>query len=117
MRVYCPITELEAAKKLCRDALASGIMNDLASGSNADLVVITQAGAQILRPYEVIQEKGEHAGIYSYAKGTTRVIETKASFHFLFESLYFGASTSHLFFVTLISVLAFIISDHSSRIS
>ncbi|XP_022643569.1 proteasome subunit beta type-7-like [Varroa jacobsoni] len=72
-----PDMELEAAKKLCRDALASGIMNDLASGSNADLVVITQAGAQILRPYEVIQEKGEHAGIYSYAKGTTRVIETK----------------------------------------
>ena len=30
----------EAAKKLCRDAIAAGIINDMGSGSNVDLAII-----------------------------------------------------------------------------
>ena len=30
----------EAAKKLCRDAIAAGIINDMGSGSNLDLAII-----------------------------------------------------------------------------
>ncbi|OQR72845.1 proteasome subunit beta type-7-like [Tropilaelaps mercedesae] len=79
---WVPNMELDAAKKLVRDALAAGILNDMGSGSNVDLVVITQAGAQLLRPYEIIAKKTEHSVAYTYPKGATKVIEMKVvKFH------------------------------------
>ena len=41
-----------------RDAIAAGIFNDLGSGTNVDLCVITKDGAQMLRPYDVANVKG-----------------------------------------------------------
>ncbi len=53
--------QLEDGKKLVRDAIAAGIFNDLGSGSNVDLCVITKtdANAQYLRTYEEANVKGK----------------------------------------------------------
>ncbi|XP_044177101.1 proteasome subunit beta type-7-like [Acropora millepora] len=71
---YKPNMELEEAKKLVRDAIAAGIFNDLGSGSNIDLCVITKEGTEYLRPYDVANEKGVRQGRYSYKRGTTAVL-------------------------------------------
>lgn len=71
---YKPDLELEDAKKLVRDAIAGGIFNDLGSGSNVDLCVITKEGTQYLRPYDVANEKGVRQGKYSYKRGATAVL-------------------------------------------
>lgn len=51
--------EEEEAKKLVRDAIASGVFNDLGSGSNIDLCVIKKGSANVLRGYEYANEKGK----------------------------------------------------------
>ncbi|KAL7648959.1 UNVERIFIED_CONTAM: hypothetical protein RMT77_000894 [Armadillidium vulgare] len=67
--------ELEEAKILVRDAIAAGITNDMGSGSNVDLCVITKDGATYIRPYEVTESKGERQGKYEYRRGTTEVLK------------------------------------------
>ncbi|TRZ03694.1 hypothetical protein DNTS_029162, partial [Danionella cerebrum] len=49
---------MESAKLLVHDAIFAGIMNDLGSGHNIDLCVITQSGVDYIRPYQ----KFEHTG-------------------------------------------------------
>ena len=44
--------------KLVRDAIAAGIFNDLGSGSNIDLCVITKDKVDYLRPYDEANKKG-----------------------------------------------------------
>ena len=44
--------------KLVRDAIAAGIFNDLGSGSNVDLCVITKDKVDYIRPYEEANKKG-----------------------------------------------------------
>jgi len=68
--------ELEDAKQLVRDAIRGGIFNDLGSGSNVDICVITKDGATYLRPYDVANVKGERRGKYEYKRGTTDVLST-----------------------------------------
>lgn len=51
--------EEEEAKKLVRDAIASGVFNDLGSGSNIDLCVIKKGSVNVLRGYEYANEKGK----------------------------------------------------------
>ena len=43
---------------MVRDAIAAGIFNDLGSGSNVDLCVITKDGVDYLRPFDEANEKG-----------------------------------------------------------
>eukprot|EP00128_Syssomonas_multiformis_P009585 Colp12_sorted_trinity150504_noHs@61 len=71
---YKPNMELEEGKELVANAIRAGIFNDLGSGSNVDLCVITKEGVNYLRPYDVANLKNEKAGVYSYPKGTTRVL-------------------------------------------
>jgi 20S proteasome subunit beta 2 len=66
--------ELDEAKKLVRDAVAAGVFNDLGSGSNIDLCVITADGVQYLRPYEIANVRAPRQNVYSYKKGTTAVL-------------------------------------------
>ncbi|XP_042868033.1 proteasome subunit beta type-7-like [Penaeus japonicus] len=66
-----PDMELDEAKQLVRDAIAGGVFNDLGSGSNIDLCVITKDGANMIRPYDVANIKGERLGKYEYKRGTT----------------------------------------------
>lgn len=56
-----PDMEEEEAKKLVRDAIASGVFNDLGSGSNIDLCVIKKGSVQYLRGHEYANEKGVRA--------------------------------------------------------
>lgn len=56
-----PNMEEEEAKKLVRDAIASGVFNDLGSGSNIDLCVIKKGSVQYLRGFEYANEKGKRA--------------------------------------------------------
>lgn len=66
--------EKEEAKKLVHDAVAAGIFNDLGSGSNIDLCVITKEDVEYLRGYANACVKGQRQGTYDYVKGTTLVI-------------------------------------------
>ena len=47
------------AMKLVRDAVAAGIFNDLGSGSNVDLCIITKDKVDYLRPYDEANVKGK----------------------------------------------------------
>jgi len=68
----------EEAKKLVRDAIAAGIINDMGSGSNVDLAVIKpNDDCTILRPYDVLVPSGQKKKDYTYPKGTTAVLDTK----------------------------------------
>lgn len=73
---FKPEMELEDAKKLVRDAIAAGVFNDLGSGSNIDLTVITKDKTEELRPYEVANVRGPRFNEYKYAPGTTAVLST-----------------------------------------
>jgi len=64
-------------KKLVRDAIAAGIFNDLGSGSNIDLCIITKSSAKLVRPYEEANQKGERQGKYLFKRGTTEVLTAK----------------------------------------
>lgn len=78
---YRPDMEEEEAKQLVRDAIASGIFNDLGSGSNIDLCVITKNKVDYIRPHDVANKKGVRSGNYKYKKGTTGVLSEKIT-HF-----------------------------------
>ena len=68
----------EGAKKLVRDAITAGIINDMGSGSNVDIAVI-KPGDDItyFRPYEVVVGSGQRQKEYTYPKGTTPLLSTK----------------------------------------
>ncbi|XP_070706248.1 proteasome subunit beta type-7 [Pempheris klunzingeri] len=71
---YQPDMEEEDAKRLVRDAIAAGIFNDLGSGSNIDLCVITKGKVDYIRPHDEANKKGVRAGDYKYKRGTTGVL-------------------------------------------
>ncbi|XP_065829008.1 proteasome subunit beta type-7-like [Oscarella lobularis] len=74
---YRPDMNEEEAKQLVRDAIAAGIFNDLGSGSNVDICVITADKTDYIRPHEVANVKNERQWDYRFRKGTTPVLETK----------------------------------------
>merc|ERR1712216_407577 len=65
--------ELEEAKELVKDAIFAGIFNDLGSGSNCDLCVITAAGTEILRGYAKPNER-MFKREYTFENGATPTI-------------------------------------------
>ena len=54
----CLSSQEEQAKQLVRDAIAAGIFNDLGSGSNIDLCVITKGKVDYIRPHDEANKKG-----------------------------------------------------------
>lgn len=74
---FKPNMEREEAMLLVRDAITAGIFNDLGSGSNVDLCVITASKTDYIRPFIVAAEKGTRSGDYCYEKGTTAVLTDK----------------------------------------
>lgn len=52
------IPKEDAAKQVVRDAIAAGIFNDLGSGSNIDLCVITKNKVNYIRPHDEANKKG-----------------------------------------------------------
>eukprot|EP00042_Codosiga_hollandica_P046988 m.503395 g.503395 ORF g.503395 m.503395 type:complete len:275 (-) comp57346_c0_seq9:114-938(-) len=71
--------ELDEAKLLVRDAISAGIFNDLGSGSNVDLCVITARGVDYLRSYEVGNVKPQIHNEYRFRPGSTAVLTTTVS--------------------------------------
>lgn len=80
-----PDMSKEDGCKLVRDAIAAGIFNDLGSGSNVDVCVITADKVEYIRPYEVANEKGVRQNSYLPTRGTTAV--TKQSVHVISETV------------------------------
>ncbi|KAM9068593.1 proteasome subunit beta type-7 [Sarcophilus harrisii] len=76
---FKPDMEEEEAKKLVSEAISAGIFNDLGSGSNIDLCVISKSKLDFLRPYEIPNKKGNKFGRYKCEKGTTAVLTEKVT--------------------------------------
>lgn len=73
---YKPDMSEEDAKQLVADAIRAGIFNDLGSGSNVDLCVITKDKSELLQPYHVANIKGQRTGDYTFKRGSTAVLNT-----------------------------------------
>ncbi|KAF7652764.1 hypothetical protein LDENG_00092550 [Lucifuga dentata] len=69
--------EKEEAKELVRAAIQAGIMNDLGSGHNIDICVITRQGVDYIRPYQESEYKDTRKTKYKYRLGTTAVLTEK----------------------------------------
>lgn len=68
----------DEAMRLVADAIRSGVLNDLGSGSNIDLCVITRDGVEYLRNYEFLQGRTyERQFPARYPPGTAPVVRTK----------------------------------------
>eukprot|EP00010_Vexillifera_abyssalis_P008803 CAMPEP_0201550486 /NCGR_PEP_ID=MMETSP0173_2-20130828/6839_1 /ASSEMBLY_ACC=CAM_ASM_000268 /TAXON_ID=218659 /ORGANISM="Vexillifera sp., Strain DIVA3 564/2" /LENGTH=241 /DNA_ID=CAMNT_0047960467 /DNA_START=102 /DNA_END=823 /DNA_ORIENTATION=+ len=81
---YTPNMEKQAAMKLVRDAICAGIFNDLGSGSNVDLAVITADGVEQHRNFEKPNErKYRSAKGFNFPHGTTQI--TKESIRSRFQ--------------------------------
>lgn len=74
---FKPDMELQEAMTLVQNGIRAGIFNDLGSGSNVDLCVITKEGTKYLRPYEEANQKGVRQGSYRYKRGTTAVLTSQ----------------------------------------
>lgn len=74
---YRPDLSEEEAKELVADAIRSGIFNDLGSGSNVDVCVITKDKTEMIRPYHVANVRGVRQLSHLVARGTTQVLRTQ----------------------------------------
>lgn len=72
---YKPDMELADGVKLVRDAIAAGIFNDLGSGSNVDICILTKEGRQYLRPFEIANVKPPKEGNYRPPRGATVILK------------------------------------------
>lgn len=59
------LSQLEPAKELVRAAIQAGIMNDLGSGNNIDICVITKQGVDYIRPYQESQYRDNRYALIS----------------------------------------------------
>ncbi|KAF2862156.1 proteasome core particle subunit beta 2 [Piedraia hortae CBS 480.64] len=67
----------DEAVKLCSDAIQAGIFNDLGSGSNVDVCVITPNKAHMMRNYLTPNTREKKQRDYKFARGTTAVLNEK----------------------------------------
>ena len=54
-------------------AISAGIFNDLGSGSNVDVCVITKDKTDMLRNYETPNERAVKEHVYRFRRGATAV--------------------------------------------
>ncbi|KAH8317526.1 hypothetical protein KR074_011619, partial [Drosophila pseudoananassae] len=71
-----PDLDVDQGKQLVREAISAGVFNDLGSGSNIDLCVVTAKGAEYLRTDTVASERGERLGKYAIKPNSTLVTST-----------------------------------------
>lgn len=67
----------DEAVKLASDAIMAGIFNDLGSGSNVDVAVITKEKTTLLRNYITPNVREKKMRDYRFKKGTTAVLNEK----------------------------------------
>ncbi|KPM40965.1 hypothetical protein AK830_g5605 [Neonectria ditissima] len=72
-----PSLTKEDAVKLTSDAIMAGIFNDLGSGSNVDVAIITKDKTTLKRNYIKPNERTTKLQSYSFPKGTTAVLNEK----------------------------------------
>lgn len=56
------------------EAIQSGIFNDLGSGSNVDVCVITKDNVEYLRNYQKPNERAAKEQSYKFKRGTTAIL-------------------------------------------
>merc|ERR1719245_907219 len=66
---------IEQGKALVAKAIRAGIFNDLGSGGNVDVCVITKEGGTVLRNWEKPNERKFKMTPPSFPKGTTPVLK------------------------------------------
>lgn len=72
---------LEDAKQLVYEGISGGIFNDLGSGGNVDLCIITADGQELIRGYAKENErKYRRPGGYKFPSGTTPVVPGSEKF-------------------------------------
>jgi 20S proteasome subunit beta 2 len=74
MEVVYILMQKQEAIDLVEAAIEAGIFNDLGSGSNVDVTVITKDNVEYLRNYGKPNERGQKERSYKYPRGTTRVL-------------------------------------------
>ena len=67
----------DEAVKLTSEAILAGIFNDLGSGSNVDVCVITKDKTTLLRNYITPNEREKKQRSYKFSRGTTAVLDQK----------------------------------------
>ena len=67
----------EEAIKLAADAIQAGIFNDLGSGSNVDVCVITEEKTTLMRNYITPNVREQKQRNYRFQRGTTAVLNEK----------------------------------------
>ena len=67
----------EEAVKLTSDAIQAGIFNDLGSGSNVDVCVITAEKTTLMRNYITPNQREVKQRDYKFKRGTTAVLKEK----------------------------------------
>jgi 20S proteasome subunit beta 2 len=72
-----PQLSREDAVKLCSEAILAGIFNDLGSGSNVDVAVITEEKTTLMRNFIQPNQRAPKQRNYNFAKGTTAVLNEK----------------------------------------
>ena len=65
------------AVELCSQAIQAGIFNDLGSGSNVDVAVITRDKTVLKRGYVKPNERTKKLKSYAFERGTTAVLKEK----------------------------------------
>ena len=63
---------MHEAKHLVHQAIRAGIFNDLGSGSNVDLCIITKDGVQMLRNFDVANPRPVKR-VYDFPMGSTPI--------------------------------------------
>ena len=77
---YRPNMEREDAIALVAQAIRAGIFNDLGSGSNVDVTVISSTeGVQVLRNYQNPNERPQRERKYIYPSGSTPILKESIS--------------------------------------
>lgn len=72
-----PDLSRQEAVDLCAQAIEAGIWNDLGSGSNVDVCVITQEKTELMRNYRTPNVREQKMRDYKFARGTTAVLDQK----------------------------------------
>lgn len=72
-----PKLNKDQAVELCANAIQAGIFNDLGSGSNVDVAVITEEKTTLLRNYITPNQRVPKQRNYKFQKGTTAVLNEK----------------------------------------
>jgi 20S proteasome subunit beta 2 len=67
----------QEAIDLCSEAIQAGIFNDLGSGSNVDVCIITPDKATLLRNHITPNDREKKMRDYRFKKGTTAVLNQK----------------------------------------